>query len=484
MIRLLTIFALLACCGGASAEYDSWYELQLGGVRAGWAHGTESVDGDVRTVSSTESMRIARGSSEVSVTATTVWIDHLDGSPVSMRWTQDMGGAPVQTTWSFESTEIAVTVEQGGHTSTTRQPTPAVAWLTPAAAIDLLVKKVAAGSDEVTFYTLMPDLGLTPVKQTMRRTGQGTFAAVDGDIAVSKWSVAIEGLPVELETWFSPELHPVKTIMTASFGELESTLTDRATAMGGSDGPAPELFVSLFVKPTRSLGRQVDVRRAFLRLTTKDGSPLTLPSSGAQTIAGEGDAGLLLLVEREASMIPQGSRSTASFDPACIESSAMINSSDAEVESFATSAISRLPANASARDKAEATRRAVRTWITGKGLETAFASASETVRNRVGDCSEHGVLLAAALRAIGIPSRVASGLVWMDGLDAFGWHMWTQAFIDGEWVDLDATLPVPFSAGHVLVATSTLKDGDGQRQLMAMLGLLGNLDIEIVRVDR
>ncbi len=484
MIRALTASVALVCCGAASAGYDSWYELKLGGVRAGWAHGTEVVDGDLRTVSSTESMRIARGSSEVSVTATTVWVDRVAGAPVSMHWTQDMGGAPVQTTWTFGPEEVSITVDQGGRASTTTQPAPSVPWLTPAAALDLVARESAAGSDEVTYYTLMPDLGCVAVKVTMRRAGQGVYSGVAGDIPVSKWSVTIEGLPIETETWFSPEFHPVKTIMTASFGEIESTLSTRDIALGAPGGPAPELFVSLFVKPTGSMGRQADARRAFLRLTTKDGAPLTLPSSGAQTIAGANDSGVLLLVERDASMIPLATALDDDVDRGCIAPSAMINSTDEDVDAFAMSAIAHLPDDASAAEQAEALRVAVRAWITGKGLETAFASASETVRNRVGDCSEHGVLLAAALRAVGIPSRVASGLVWMDGLDAFGWHMWTQAFLDGEWVDLDATLPIPFSAGHVLVATSTLKDGDGQRQLMSMLGLLGNLDIEVVRVDR
>jgi transglutaminase-like putative cysteine protease len=130
--------------------------------------------------------------------------------------------------------------------------------------------------------------------------------------------------------------------------------------------------------------------------------------------------------------------------------------------------------------RAEAMRDFVRRWIRTKGLSTAFASASETAVNREGDCSEHGVLLAAMLRADGIPSRVASGLVWIDWANAFGWHMWTQALIDGHWIDLDATLDQTYSAGHVLVSTSSLADGDGQGQLVGLLGLLGNIDIEVV----
>ena len=83
------------------------------------------------------------------------------------------------------------------------------------------------------------------------------------------------------------------------------------------------------------------------------------------------------------------------------------------------------------------------------------------------------------LRADGIPSRVATGLVWIDWADAFGWHMWTQAMLHGRWVDLDATLPMAYSPGHILVSTSALADGDGQGELIGLLGLLGNLNIEV-----
>jgi transglutaminase-like putative cysteine protease len=88
------------------------------------------------------------------------------------------------------------------------------------------------------------------------------------------------------------------------------------------------------------------------------------------------------------------------------------------------------------------------------------------------------------LRADNIPSRVATGLVWMDGADAFGWHMWTQALINGAWIDLDATLPMTYSPGHVLVATSPLSDGWGQSDLVGLLGLLGNVQIDVIEAKR
>jgi len=123
-----------------------------------------------------------------------------------------------------------------------------------------------------------------------------------------------------------------------------------------------------------------------------------------------------------------------------------------------------------------------------------FATASEVARTREGDCTEHAVLLAAMLRADGIPARVASGLVFVDSFagreNIFGYHMWTQALVEDEsgqprWLDLDATLPprTPFDASHITLSTSTLEEGGSSNALIALVPLLGRLEIEIVSAE-
>lgn len=108
------------------------------------------------------------------------------------------------------------------------------------------------------------------------------------------------------------------------------------------------------------------------------------------------------------------------------------------------------------------------------------------------------MLLAALLRSVGIPSRAASGLVYLDGYPEanFGWHMWTQAMLltprrvaEGEWqgggdavhswVDLDATLPVPFSVGHVLLGTTALTDAGAHSEELKLVSLIGNLRVAV-----
>jgi transglutaminase-like putative cysteine protease len=159
------------------------------------------------------------------------------------------------------------------------------------------------------------------------------------------------------------------------------------------------------------------------------------------------------------------------------------------------------------RELAFALRDLVHNHISSKHLSTAYASASETARTGSGDCTEHAVLLAAVLKARHIPARVCHGLVYVEdggsaisgeatvGADGqvsrgssdkpgqFGWHMWTQGLVDGRWLDLDATLHVPYSVGHVLVGTSSMSDKEAHNNHMQMAALIGNIEMDLLEVS-
>ncbi len=124
--------------------------------------------------------------------------------------------------------------------------------------------------------------------------------------------------------------------------------------------------------------------------------------------------------------------------------------------------------------------------LTKKNFSTALASAAEVAESLEGDCTEHAVLLAAMLRARGIGSRVAVGLVYVDGLQAFGGHMWTEAWIDGKWIGLDATLGhAGIGAAHLKMSDSSLSD-DAPAPVTTFLPLinaLGKMEIVVVRSE-
>ena len=88
-------------------------------------------------------------------------------------------------------------------------------------------------------------------------------------------------------------------------------------------------------------------------------------------------------------------------------------------------------------------------------------AASEVLRTRRGDCSEHARLFVALARAAGIPAREVTGLAWIgDDVRAFGRHSWAEVELDGRWREVDPTGGVlPAHAAHVRTTGRVVPDG-------------------------
>ena len=119
--------------------------------------------------------------------------------------------------------------------------------------------------------------------------------------------------------------------------------------------------------------------------------------------------------------------------------------------------------------------------ILEKKPTVSIPSAREVLRTRVGDCNEHTVLFVAMARAIGIPSRIAVGLVSVHG--AFYYHAWPEVYLSegrtgGLWLPVDPTLnEFPADATHLRLARG------GLDQQAKILPLIGRLRIEIVDLE-
>jgi hypothetical protein len=128
-----------------------------------------------------------------------------------------------------------------------------------------------------------------------------------------------------------------------------------------------------------------------------------------------------------------------------------------------------------------ALERFVNEKITKKNFSQTFATAADVAETLSGDCTEHAVLLAALARARGIPSRVALGLVYVPSEQAFGFHMWTEVYVDDRWIGVDGTLGQGgLGAGHLKLSTSNLKEGTAMSSFLPVAQVLGRLQIEEV----
>lgn len=132
-----------------------------------------------------------------------------------------------------------------------------------------------------------------------------------------------------------------------------------------------------------------------------------------------------------------------------------------------------------ARSRAEHLLRYVHS-ILQKKPTVSLPSALEVLKTRVGDCNEHTALYVAMARALGIPARIAVGLVYLRG--AFYYHAWAEVWLDegdgrGLWLPVDPTLnQFPADATHVRLARGGL-----DRQV-AILGLVGRAELAVLDV--
>jgi transglutaminase-like putative cysteine protease len=120
-------------------------------------------------------------------------------------------------------------------------------------------------------------------------------------------------------------------------------------------------------------------------------------------------------------------------------------------------------------------------WVNAKlrkeRPERGMLTAKETLERGCGDCTEHSVLLAAILRARGIPARLAAGIAYVGG--QFGFHMWDLAWVGGEWIPVDATFGyAPIPADRITMALVGADD-KVENVAASLLPALGQLEITV-----
>ena len=490
LLLTLVIAALWTLQAHAQAD-TSWklveeryYVLELAGARAGWNKEMIETDGERFRSTAESNLKISRGTMPLEIKMGSTFIETADGKPISASIKQDLSLQVLESTYLFKEDHVEVVSVQGGREIKSQQPKLAGQWLTPYAAEQFAQKMRVSGETEFTMRTLDLQYGLQIITVTSKRTGEEKVELGGETVDVALWTSTADIMPniQAIERVRKDGVSISEEVTMPGIGKMITRLASKEEAMGAADGPAPELLLQTFVTPDKPIDNPMKVTRAKLKLTVKNGEMPELPTAGAQRVELSPDKKSAILT---IDINDNVAASAAEADnKEYREPSAMIDANDPLIQKLAAGAAE---PKVDIMKRAEALRRLARKRISKKGMETAFASASETAKMQTGDCSEHGVLLAALLRADGIPARVATGLVYADAFagheSIFGWHMWTQALIDGKWVDFDATLPVRYNAAHILTATSSLNDGMGMGDMASVLQLMGNLDVEVLEVQ-
>jgi len=104
----------------------------------------------------------------------------------------------------------------------------------------------------------------------------------------------------------------------------------------------------------------------------------------------------------------------------------------------------------------------------------AVSNALDTLATKSGDCTEHSVLFVALARAVGLPAREVSGIVYSEEYGGFFFHQWAEVFV-GKWVATDPTFEQPIAdATHI-----KLSEGELLKQVR-VTSVIGRLKIEVL----
>jgi len=519
-----------------------WYTVTIADVSVGYMHTTvDSTDeGAARTMEIMD-VQVSRGSDTSRMAFETVFTEEAlaeedtPGLPEElqtrggvhvMAYDQRFANNEVRMRAEFSADKCTLTSFNGEKEHVSPLDLPAEAWLGRLRARLEFTRRCRAGEPEIVVQTMRPELGprVVSLSSTLMRVEQ----VWDGTemVEASVWTVRISDVPVNMTEAY-PTRGPLRCYrmlqmgLDMPFGYLLASLSTKEAALAAAEPDPnrvlPELVYTMFVPLTRPIERVNEARMVRLLIQAKgDKGPdeLKLPSAGYQKVNKLKDAQKLhVIIDLQA---PLEATEQELNDPDYTSPSAMVDSTDEAVIALSHTGDETLrkegidiPSEGPVpkdlhHDLVYMLRDIVHTHIGDKHLSTAYASASETARSASGDCTEHAVLLAAVIKARGIPARVCHGLVYVEQggsaisgeVDAsggtrqtatlsgqFGWHMWSQALVNGRWLDLDATLHVPYSVGHVLVGTSSMSDKEAHNNHMQMAALIGNLQIKVLDVS-
>ncbi len=469
---------------------DEWLIMEMGGHRVGYLHSELSRTGDVIFTNNLMSMSLKRMGSPVTITQLQTAKETLDGKPLEFSSQMDASMQKLTISGYVDEGKVHVTSKQFGNPTTATYDYPAGAVMTWGTFLAQHRQGFKPGTTySVTVYE--PSMAADIPVNMIIRIGDKESIEIDGktiDAIKTTQSMKLPNMPTELETtaWIDDEGTVLRTKLPMMGLVTEMTRTTKEKAL--AEFSAPEFFMPTTIPANKTINRgKAQQVEYVLKIKNGVGTLPPIPTTGMQTPTPQDNGSVRLVVSR--TNHEALGKATADYDAKkyadYLGANPMINSDDAEVKKMAAKARGTATTPYAIADNL---RRYVSDVIDDKNLDVGFASASEVCRNKQGDCSEHGVLLAALGRACGIPSRVVVGVVYVPVFggseNIFGFHMWTQFLIGDKWVDFDAAQnETDCNPTHIAFSVASLQDAGLGQLVFGLMNVIGNLDIEIERIE-
>lgn len=460
---------------------EQWDVYYLGGARLGYAVTRwKALPGQADLIEAQGALRLSvkrfgeESTSEVKMSV----VETLSGEVQSFTSDTKMGPTPGIVAGRVGDGTIEITISSGGQKRRSSMPWPREARGYFAVEESLRLRPMQPGESR-TLSTLMPvfnqvgkiELRAKQLESTSLLQGKRELLRIE-TITTLPGAKPIDGVQ-----WTDADGVTLKTVVTGL--DQVAYRTTKEEALRKSDAQVLDLGLSSLVRLARPPADPHHAKQIVYRVHLDGGDPATVfvsDDSQRVTAVDAHTADVLVRAVRPGGLAKDSPERTAPTDDDR-QPNSFIQSDDPKIIAMARDAAG---AEQDPWRTAVALERYVHDKVAEKNYSQTFATAAEVAQSLEGDCTEHAVLLAALLRARGIPARVAVGLVYVPTEHAFAFHMWTEALIAGQWIGLDGTLGLGgIGAGHLKLAATNLKESTALASFLPVAQVLGKMKIEV-----
>ena len=464
-------------------EEIEYFALFMEGKKIGYAIQERAVESSQVTTTVSLQITLSRTGIPVSVQTKSVSFETTDGKPVGFELEQTLGLIATKTTATID--------EQGKLIVNTGQEPIESQW--PNGAImneGMRLLLIKHGLKEGTSYTAkIFEPSTMQAIDVQIEVGSKQNVDLLGRIVALTEVVSTANLPqlgsITSTEYYDDDLRLQKSIMPIMGMTIEQVACTKEFALGEID--VLEVVEKMFLASPQPLKNVNSAQSISYQLNrTDETAEFIIPSNDNQKVQKLSDGNVIITVEPVVASagidFPYKGNDAAILE--AIEPTRFLQSNDEQIVKLAQKAIGKTKDAAEAAKKIEAF---VAGYINNTSLSVGYASASEVAQSKQGDCTEFAVLTAALCRALGIPAQVVAGIAYVDdfaGMRGFGGHAWTQVYIGGKWIGLDAAFKGTgrggYDAGHIALAVGNGEPGD----FLNLITTLGRFKIEKVTVNK
>lgn len=482
MFILIALWALSPRVAAGDTKTD-YLAILMQGQKIGYATHTRTVENSHVITTEEFSMTLGRGGQAVTVNSREMYIETSDGAPLSFELSMKASGVEQKTGGTIQDGKIQLTRQVMGTAQKSVVDWPAEA-LMPEGMLLLQKEKGLQPGTEYEMTTFRPDMLMSiTTKVTVGDKQKIDLLGRVVELTEVKQLSEVQGQPIAVTSYVNEDYDALKSIAPMMGMTLEFVACDEDFAM--QENNIVDFLDKLSIASPVPLTNINTIKSIAYEIKPTADQPLNFPTSDHQQVKAI-EGGCLVTVQRltpaENVPFPYDGNDLEILN--AMKPTEILQSDNKEIIDLARHAVGGTKDAAKAAKQIESF---VAGYIQKKDLSVGYASAAEVAQSRQGDCSEHAVLTAAMCRAVGIPARIACGVLYVDSFvnrtTIFGGHMWVEVYIGSQWIGLDATRANSgsgFDPGHIALAY-----GDGSpKDFFNLVNMLGCFKIEKLTITR